>query len=388
MKIGYFIDWLEIYCIERKNIDIKSRLELRGYKVEVMPYTTRIYGQVLNVYKGDSEPCFTICRKPLSVRQHGSNGILKAGSCHIKLHNHLCYMDNVGAVAMKCCKDAGVTIQSISRIDICADFQYFYNGMHPSTLIKGFASEKYLKIGQPRFTLHGTTEKGYNYYNSVLFGSKSSSVYTRFYEKSLEMREVAQKDWIVDCWRSLGFDLDNKQVWRVEFAVHGPGRKTLDRKTGEVQEITVQDLCSRDRIKFLFISLAKRYFVFTKADTATRKYNQERLVLFDLNPAVEKYSPLPAARKTVTTRTTKQVYEYLIKESKSSHIYSFEERMRLWKTAKNLATHHNLRQWVKWKYGSFTADLPIEESRIKPITQVKGDNQESETGTVEQREIW
>ncbi len=388
MKIGYFIDWLEIYCLERKNIDIKGRLELRGYRVEIMPYTTRIYGQVLQVYKGNSEPYFTICRKPLSVRQNGSNGILKAGSCHIKLHNHLCYMDNVGAVAMQCCKDAGVTIQSISRIDVCADFQYFYNGMHPSTLIKGFASEKYLKIGQPRFTLHGTTEKGYNYYNSVLFGSKSSSVYTRFYEKSLEMREVAQKDWIVDCWRSLGFDLNNKQVWRVEFAVHGPGRKTLDRKTGEVQEITVQDLCSRDRIKFLFISLAKRYFVFTKADTATRKYNQERLVLFDLNPAVEKYSPLPAARKTVTTRTTKQVYEYLIKESKSSHIYSFEERMHLWKTAKNLATHHNLRQWEKWKYGSYTAAMPIDEPVNKPITQVQGDSQESETGTIEQREIW
>lgn len=388
MKIGYFIDWLEIYCIERKKIDIKSRLELRGYKVEIMPYTTRIYGQVLNVYKGDSEPYFTICRKPLSVRSNGSNGILKAGSCHIKLHNHLCYMDNVGAVAMQCCRDAGVTIQSISRIDICADFQYFYNGMHPSTLIKGFASEKYLKIGQPRFTLHGTTEKGYNYYNSVLFGSKTSSVYTRFYEKSLEMKEVAQKDWIVDCWRSLGFDLDNKQVWRVEFAVHGPGRKTLDRKTGEVQEITVQDLCSRDRIKFLFISLAKRYFVFTKADTATRKYNQERLVLFDLNPAVEKYNPLPAVRKTVTTRTTKQVYEYLIKESKSSHIYSFEERLCLWKTAKNLATHHNLRQWEKWKYGSYTSAMPIDHPVNKPITQVQGDEQENETGTVEQREIW
>ena len=26
--------------------------------------------------------------------------------------------------------------------------------------------------------------------------------------------------------------------------------------------------------------------------------------------------------------------------------------------------------------------------RIKPITQVKGDNQESETGAIEQKEIW
>ena len=180
----------DVATLEWKDVDIKDRLESRGYRVEIMPYTTRVYGQVLQVYKGKSEPYFTICRLPLSVRSNDSSGILKAGSCHIKLHNHLCYVENVGAVAMQCCKDAGVTIQNISRIDLCADFQYFYNGMHPSTLIKGFASEKYLKIGQPRFTLHGTTEKGYNYYNSVLFGSKTSSVYTRFYEKSLEMKEV------------------------------------------------------------------------------------------------------------------------------------------------------------------------------------------------------
>lgn len=388
MKIGYFVDWLEIYCIEWKDVDIKDRLESKGYRVEIMPYTTRVYGQVLQVYKGKSEPYFTICRLPLSVRSNDSSGILKAGSCHIKLHNHLCYVENVGAVAMQCCKDAGVTIQNISRIDLCADFQYFYNGMHPSTLIKGFASEKYLKIGQPRFTLHGTTEKGYNYYNSVLFGSKTSSVYTRFYEKSLEMKEVAQKDWIVDCWRELEFDLDDKQVWRVEFAVHGPGRKMLDRKTAEVQEITVQDLCSRDKIKALFISLAKRYFVFTKADTATRKYNQEHLVLFDMNPDVEKYSPLPGVRKTITTRTTKQVYEYLIKESESNHIYSFEERMRLWQTARNLATHHNLRQWEQWKHGPGNADMPIEEPVIKPITQVQGNGQDNENVIIEQTELW
>ena len=162
----------------------------------------------------------------------------------------------------------------------------------------------------------------------------------------------------------------------------------LDRKTAEVQEITVQDLCSRDRIKALFISLAKRYFVFTKADTATRKYNQEHLVLFDMNPDVEKYSPLPAVRKTITTRTTKQVYEYLIKESESSHVYSFEERMRLWRVAKNIATHHNLRQWVEWKHGPNNADMPIEEPVNKPITQVQGHDHDNENVTIEQKEIW
>lgn len=388
MKIGYFVDWLEIYCIERKNINIEERLTSLGYRVEIMPYTTRVYGQVLQVYWNHSEPYFTICRQPLSVREGGSNGILKAGSCHLKLHNHLLYRTDVGTIALKCCKDAGVTPQNISRIDLCADFQYFRNGMHPGTLIKGFAGEKYLKIGQPRFTLHGTTEKGYNYYNSVLFGSKTSSVYTRFYEKSLEMKEVQQKDWIVDCWRELGFDLEDKQVWRVEFSISGPGRRNVDRNTAEVQEITISDLSSRDKIRALFLSLSKRYFVFTKADTATRKYNQERLELFDGNIEVEKWQPLPGARKTVTNRTTKQVYEYLLKESDSNHVYSLEERLNLWKVAKTISVHHNLQQWEKWKHGPGNADLPIEEPVKKPITQVQGEEIDTDDIYTKQTEIW
>lgn len=388
MKIGYFVDWLEIYCIERKNILIEDRLKSLGYRVVTMPYTTRVYGKVLQVYKNGSEPYFTLCCKPLSVKGNGSNGILKEGSCHLKLHNHLLYKSDVGAVALKCCRDAGITPQNISRIDLCADFQYFKNGMHPSTLIKGFASEKYLKIGQPRFTLHGTTEKGYNYYNSVLFGSRNSSVYTRFYEKSLEMKEVKQKDWIVDCWRELGFDLDNKQVWRVEFSISGPGRKNLNKNTAEIQEINLSDLSSRDKIRALFISLSKRYFVFTKADTATRKYNQERLELFDTEIEVEKWQPLPATRKTETNRTTKMVYEYLIKESGSNHIYSIEERLNLWKVAKSISTHHNLRQWEKWKHGPINADLPIDEPVINPLHTPDGLDTEIDSTYSKQSEIW
>lgn len=388
MKIGYFVDWLEIYCIERKNIVIEDRLKSLGYRVEVMPYTTRIYGKILQVYKNKSELYFTICREPLSVKGSGTNGILKEGSCHLKIHNHLLYKSDVGAVALKCCRDAGITPKNISRIDICADFQYFRNGMHPSTLIKGFASEKYLKIGQPRFTLHGTTEKGYNYYNSVLFGSRSSSVYTRFYEKSLEMKEVKQKDWIIDCWRDLGFDLDGKQVWRVEFAISGPGRRNLNKKTAEIKEISLSDLSSRDKIRALFISLAKRYFVFTKADTATRKYNQEKLELFESSAEVEKWQPLPNTRSTVTNRTTKTVYEYLIKESNIDHIYSTEERLSLWKVAKSISTHHNLRQWEKWKYGPITAELPIENSVINPLHTPDGFDSENENNYSKQEEIW
>lgn len=388
MKIGYFVDWLEVYCIERKNIDIKSRLEELGYRVEVMPYTTRIYGQILQVYRGQSEQVYTICRLPLSVKSEGSDGILKAGSCHIKLHNHLLYTENVGNAMMIACKHAGVTLQSISRLDICADFQYFWNGLHPNTLIKGFAAEKYLKIGQPRFTLHGTTDKGYNIYNSVLFGSKNSNVYTRFYCKSLEMAEVVQKNWIVDRWRELGFDM-TKQVWRVEFAIKAPGRKTLDRKTAEVKEIIVPDLCSRDKIRAIFVSLSKRYFVFTKADTATRKYNQDHLVLFDPAPEIERYSPLPAVHTNTTNATCKRTYNYLIKEAKDDRSYSLQERLNMWKVATNLASHHQLQQWQAWKYGSRRADMPIDDPVNKPINAGAGiSNKQSETAVAEQKEIW
>ncbi len=379
MKIGYFVDWVEVYCLESEKINCIDRLQALKYRVEIMPYTTRVYGQVCEILSESGEPVGTLCRCPLSVKGEGTNGILKKGACHFKIHNRNCYQENVGLYVMQFCRSIGLSIVSISRVDFCADFQHFYNGLNPVHLIKGFASEKYLKVKQPRFSLHGTTEKGYNQYNSVLFGSRNSNIYTRFYCKTLEMAEQGTKSWIVDCWKALNFDL-TKQVWRVEFAVKAPGRKALDRKTAEVKEITISDLCSRTKIKHWFLSLSKTYFVFKRAEEGKRKYDCETLVLFDYKESESEYRPLPTTHTGVTKRMDKMVYDYLRRESKKVSEYSDQERIDYAKTAGTILWKKRLHEWENWKYGSALEVMPIGEPVKNPLTQVQGEiDQQDET---------
>lgn len=399
MKVGFFIDWLECYCIEHVNNCMSKRLEDAGYKVTLEPYTTRIYKEVISVSDNLNRPVATICRVPLSQKGDGMDGIMNPRACHIKLHNSKCYITNVGGFMRQFCNACGVSVQSISRVDICADFNYFQNGLHPNHLIKGFAAEKYLKIGQPRFTLHGTTDRGYNCYNSVLFGSKNSNIYTRFYCKSLEMKEVKQKNWIVDCWKDLGLDLE-REVWRVEFAVKAPGRKRIVEYSTEggtetkeykpeVREITIDDLCSRDKIRAIFLSLAGKYFIFSRNVEGVRKYDQERLVLFEGVNSVEKWKPLPTTHSNETKRIDKQVFSYLIKESHDMASYGEQERVIMWQVAQRIKSHKMLSQWAKWKFGGNEMVVPIGVPVKNPFTQVHGDeNGNAGNNEIVETEIW
>jgi hypothetical protein len=388
MKIGYYVDWLEVYCLERKDNDMVEYLLRQGYKVEIKPYSTRVYSQVLEVSAADGKPLFTVTRGPLSVKDAGRNGVLPSNACHIKIHNMWCYQKDVGGFMMKCAQACNARIHSISRVDICADFQYFYNGLHPGTLLRGFVNEKYLKINQPHFSLYGTSERGYNEFNGATFGSKNSCVFTRFYCKSIEMQEVKQKNWIVDCWKALEFDL-TKQVWRVEFMINAPGRRNLNRNTAEVSEITVEDLCSPTKIRGLFISYAKRYFIFTKADSASRKYNQEQLQLFDPSPDIDEFQPYPKVSSSTTNRTVKTVVKFLKGESMKQYGYTMQQRFDMFSMADKIGIHYHLRDWLRWQENNERLDLPTGEPVKNPFTQVQRSTEiDSEEVTIKQAEIW
>lgn len=375
MKIGYFVDWLELYCIEPRGIDFLQKLLDLGYRIETMPYTTRIYSQVVQISDYLGFPVCTVCRLPLSVKNEGRGGILPVGSCHVKFHNSRLYQENLGGYVMDFLKVSRLFYKQISRIDLCADFQHFFNGLAPSTLIQGFAAGKYLKIGQPNFSLHGSTASGYNKYNSMMFGSKTSNIYTRFYDKSQEMIDVSQKNYICDCWRALGFDMDS-HVWRVEFAVHGDGMRCFDKKTAEVRQIEVLELCSRDKIRALFLSLSKKYFVFSQNKKGVRKYLQTKLNLFDPSINIERWAPLPTCHDGHTNRTDKIVFNYLQTEAMKSHLLTTKERLELLRVAKSIEYRKDLIQYAKWKLGTQCVDLPMESAVLKPSERLLDNNSE------------
>lgn len=295
MKAIYNVDWLEFYCQFDRWRDrewIFEHLDWYEMEAEKKPFTTRVYNEVWTI-TSKGEEVGTLCCVPLSTKDAG--GILPSWACQFKFANWVCYNLYLRNIVENTFKALSIKPLHISRVDFCADFQYFECGLRPVHLITGYVRGKYTKVNQPNVRLFGKSKSQIEY-NSVSWGSKSSDIFTRFYDKSLEQVEEVFKPWIVTQWASRGFDTERQPqysytkksgcsveyhfkvpIWRVEFAIHHNGRHY--RKDDEVKEIEWGDITPEGIID-KFLSLAYKYFDFRKVEEGKSKYKCEQLKLF------------------------------------------------------------------------------------------------------------
>lgn len=53
--------------------------------------------------------------------------------------------------------------------------------------------------------------------NAITFGKRTTPIYCRIYNKTLEIQEKRQKIWFIDIWKR--YNLDIKNVWNIEFEI-------------------------------------------------------------------------------------------------------------------------------------------------------------------------
>lgn len=317
MKCMFSCDWLELLCSASLSPliedDWSAKLNLgERYKIDLMLYQTRVFRRVYVMsYMPDMahqdvwcEFCSIVC-DPLSRKSQG--GIMDDGLCHVKVVNYWLYTDKW----LKMLKHAlGLLVINplrAARVDLCCDLQHFACGISAAALMKGLAVENYRKVHQPKWTMHAVDGQQRKYYNTLSFGSKRSSVFTRFYNKSLELRESG-KTYIVESWRDNStLDLDN-DVYRLEFEMHDCGLKSIDKATGCVIEIDWQEVADRARIEELFVYYAAYFWDIRKSDNV-RKDRCTPLQMFTAPSGVYKSWSNPRYR--VSTRTAKVVYNWL-----------------------------------------------------------------------------
>lgn len=344
MSSLFNIDWLEVYCIEDYAWCNKENMLRHGYNVEIKPYSTRVYAEVWVISTIFDEPLWTITRKPLSK-------ILPEGSCHIKLANYVLYQPNFAQYFIKFLNEFQYQFLNITRIDVCADQQYFSCGIHPETLLKGYMNERYYKMNQPHFKLYGWDNDGIHV-NSVQFGSKSSAIFSRMYNKTMELDSEKDKPYIRENWKRFGFD-ENKDVWRVEFQVKSPGRKRIkngETISGEVWEITLKDLFDYPSIQHLFLSLAHKYWQWHVAETLANGNKQRRdrckpLRLYDYTNEDIGWSPAPSENQRPPTSGDKRTIKYLCNEFENAQ-YSNKEREHIYHTLHAILLNKSLATWA------------------------------------------
>lgn len=300
------LDWLELHAYEPIMTSLNADYFRRhGFHVEEREYGTRVYKEMFTLLDEHGYGMIEIRRNPAS---QGPEGIHQFNECHIRLTNRTCYWDNAADMLNKFVTKYQYYNVRISRVDLCYDFSTFDKGDDPAAFIRRYFKHKYAKINQGRIHSHGEDTWSGQEWNSLSWGSKTSPVSTKMYDKTMELYnaklDTYNKPYIRHAWLLCGLidDLDRctlngqqVKVWRVEFSLTSAVRNwcaiELDGITHNYQSLpnTLDVYSSRDKILVMFASLARHYFRFKYYEEGKRKDRCKDKILFVFNEVEHTY---------------------------------------------------------------------------------------------------
>lgn len=294
------LDWLEVHCREPqlKPLDMWYYKGC-GFVVHDRGYGTRVYKEMFTIEGADGENLLEIRRNPAS---QGLIGIHDANECHIRLCNRTCYFNNAAEFLDGFLKQHGYYDIRISRVDVCLDFVKFDEGDLPQIFVKRYLRHKFTKINQGNISSHGSDTWNGQVWNSLSWGSKSSPISTKMYNKTIELYDPKldrfKKPYIREAWKCCGL-IDDVQrvtkdgqlvdVWRVEFSIRSSRINwvpiEIDGIAKNYQSLRNQlsTYMGRDRLLVMFASLARHYFRFKKFKPNIRKDSCKDKRLFDFS---------------------------------------------------------------------------------------------------------
>ena len=351
------IDWLEAYVLEPDLDQPRNAayFEARGMKVRSREYGTPQYQEVFTIYSSSNFPIYEVRRAPYSVKTKG--GIFDPRACHIRLSNRQCYQARAVHIFREFLLIHGYEFKSFSRIDICADFNTFDNGKNPQQFLDQFMCGMYFKSLQSKMSTHGIeylykdghrqleigkaaelsahgadNDKG-RHYNSIKWGSPTSAISTKMYNKTLEMKQAKAKKYIQFLWDKAGLEnSDLNPVWRVEFSLKSEIKQFVRLDDGEMLHVGFQTIGNYNNIYGMFSLLAQRYFHF-KRRTMTRNGTPQRKTrcpdFFPFyNYSTQDYVPIRLDEIQDPTRTDRMLVKRLIEYLKSDSFHFSNDEKR------------------------------------------------------------
>lgn len=302
MKRCCNLDWLEIHALEpAEDPHDASFFRRAGLDVQEREFGTRVYKEMFTVCDRMGNPFVEVRRNPYSV---GFQGLHSPQECHLRLVNAACYYEDAAARLQHFMDDFDYTFNRISRVDICLDFELFDRGDDPAKFLARYLRQTYSKINQGTITAHGTDRWDGQVWNSVSWGSPTSAIGTKFYNKTMELYDQAsgtyKKPHIRYAWLKCGLIDDfhkvlkkkdggwyTPQIWRVEFSIRSSVKNwvaiELNGEAKHYQSIrnTLDMYDSREKLVTLFAALSQHYFHFKYYEKGQRKDRCRDKVLFD-----------------------------------------------------------------------------------------------------------
>lgn len=298
------LDWLEIHAMEPPGDPHDANYFRRvGLTVTERDYGTRVYKQMFTVCDMRGNPFVEVRRAPYST---GYGGIHAVEECHLRLVNAACYYDDAAQRMQDFMDTYHYTFNRISRVDICLDFELFDEGDEPAKFLARYLRQVYSKINQGNITAHGADRWNGQVWNSVSWGSPTSAIGTKFYNKTMELYDQAsatfRKPHIRYAWLKCGLIDDfhkclkrqaggwyQPQIWRVEFSIRSAVKNwfTIELNGEEKHYQSIRNNLamydSREKLITLFAALQQHYFHFKHFVKDQRKDRCPDKVLFKWN---------------------------------------------------------------------------------------------------------
>lgn len=291
------LDWLEVFCFEIGEPHDADYFRRAGFVVDEREYGTRIYNQMFTLMGDDGHPLLEVRRSPKSL-------LMPQQATHLRLVNRSCYFDNAADVMAQFIDRYDYTFQRISRVDICLDFVRFDDNTLPRVFMQRYMRGKFSKINQANIRAHGSDNWTGRVWNSVSWGSPSSMIGTKFYNKTLELYDPKTdsfgKPYIRHAWFNAGL-IDNidrctldgveQEIWRVEFSIKSSVKRwsviELDGKSKHYQSLhnTLDCYDCKDKLLTMFAALQQHYFHFKRYVMGQRKDRCPDRRLFNFNIA-------------------------------------------------------------------------------------------------------
>lgn len=277
------IDWLEVFAMEIGPQHDASYFRRAGFSVDEREYGTRIYKEMFTLIDAAGHPF-------IEVRRNPKNPLLHVSACHIRFHNRTCYYHDATKTMLDFLQRYDYQFMNISRIDICLDIVRFDDNTLPRVFMQRYMRGKFSKINQSNIHAHGTDNWTGRVWNSVSWGSPSSPIGTKFYNKTLELYDPKtdsySKPYIRQAWLECGLideptrctlKGEKQEIWRIEFSIRSAVKRwvaiELNGKAKHYQSLrnTLQQYDSREKLLVMFASLAQHYFHFKRYVMEQRK---------------------------------------------------------------------------------------------------------------------
>lgn len=220
-------DWLAESIV----LSGEERKPPRGFKW--IEYSgTNVWGRRRCIFTTEGDKILTLLDKPKSSIIRPDAGLLEVANEWLY---HGIGVSGVEKLLKYCCE---YKCKGLSRVDLAMDFE---PNEHQQDVIMGLSQGRYYVQGKRSGSGFWSTSnekwipecwRGKAIPHCQSWGHKTTSVKWKLYYKSKELRDAGggwfDKPYIVDQWRSSGFDINN--VWRLEVSIHNANQLTFDGK--------------------------------------------------------------------------------------------------------------------------------------------------------------